>query len=60
MDAFWTVYAEKPTLIGAALVAIAILEVISGVATTQGRKNGDRQVRFICSLDSVGEGSLTF
>ncbi|EWM22717.1 light-harvesting protein [Nannochloropsis gaditana] len=42
MDAFWTVYAEKPSLVGAALVAIAILEVISGVATTQGRQNGDR------------------
>jgi hypothetical protein len=44
MDAFWQVYAEKPTLIGAAVVAISFLEVISGIATTQGRKNGDRQV----------------
>lgn len=45
MDVFWTVYAEKPTLIGAAVAAISILEVISGIATTQGRQNGDRQVR---------------
>lgn len=44
MDAFWQVYAEKPTLVGAAVVAISFLEVISGIATTQGRKNGDRQV----------------
>eukprot|EP00624_Nannochloropsis_granulata_P004203 evm.model.NODE_3108_length_10229_cov_33.954052.1 len=42
MDVFWKVYADKPSLIGAALAAIAILEVISGVATTQGRQNGDR------------------
>jgi hypothetical protein len=26
MDAFWTVYSEKPSLVGAGLVAIAILE----------------------------------
>lgn len=45
MDVFWTVYAEKPSLIGAAIIAISILEVISGIATTQGRQNGDRQVR---------------
>lgn len=70
MDAFWSVYAEKPTLVGFGLVAISILEggtnhistfnrihmleaslmikfplqitVFSGIATTQGRKNGDR------------------
>ena len=42
MDVFWKVYAEKPSLIGAAVAAIAILEVISGVAITQGRENGDR------------------
>ncbi len=57
MDAFWTVYAEKPTLVGAAVVAIAFLEVISGVATTEGRQNGDRQVRtWISRSDWVGLG----
>ncbi|CAM9356124.1 unnamed protein product [Choristocarpus tenellus] len=42
MDLFWQVFAEKPTAIGAGLVFIMFVELISGVATTAGRESGDR------------------
>eukprot|EP00968_Pinguiococcus_pyrenoidosus_P002114 scaffold109_cov252-Pinguiococcus_pyrenoidosus.AAC.99 len=42
MDVFWQVYEEKPSLIGGGLFFIAILEIIGGIATTEGRKSGDR------------------
>lgn len=42
MDTFWNVYYEKPTLVGSSILAISILEVIGGIAITEGRKNGDR------------------
>jgi len=42
MDTFWNVWYEKPTLVGSSLLAISVLEIIGGIAITEGRKNGDR------------------
>ena len=42
-DAFWDAWAEKPNYIVAALVFISVIETISGVATTEGRKSGLRE-----------------
>ncbi|KAG5184354.1 light harvesting complex protein [Tribonema minus] len=43
MDLFWQVFAEKPNVVGAGVVAVSILEFISGIAITAGRKDGSRE-----------------
>eukprot|EP00608_Synchroma_pusillum_P002286 CAMPEP_0198420886 /NCGR_PEP_ID=MMETSP1452-20131203/1239_1 /TAXON_ID=1181717 /ORGANISM="Synchroma pusillum, Strain CCMP3072" /LENGTH=215 /DNA_ID=CAMNT_0044141067 /DNA_START=53 /DNA_END=700 /DNA_ORIENTATION=+ len=42
VDQFWKVYEEKPGAIFAMVIAISILEAISGVAITKGRELGVR------------------
>jgi light-harvesting complex I chlorophyll a/b binding protein 1 len=42
MDAFWQIWGAHPQYIAFALIMISILEMISGIATTQGRESGDR------------------
>jgi len=40
MDLFWQVFAEKPSAIGAGVFAIAVLEIVGGIAITKGREEG--------------------
>uniref|UniRef100_A0A7S2V5J8 Uncharacterized protein n=1 Tax=Fibrocapsa japonica TaxID=94617 RepID=A0A7S2V5J8_9STRA len=40
MDVFWTLWAEKPALVGASLVFFTIIELTSGYAITAGREAG--------------------
>eukprot|EP00638_Chattonella_subsalsa_P012540 CAMPEP_0117778486 /NCGR_PEP_ID=MMETSP0948-20121206/1022_1 /TAXON_ID=44440 /ORGANISM="Chattonella subsalsa, Strain CCMP2191" /LENGTH=211 /DNA_ID=CAMNT_0005605821 /DNA_START=67 /DNA_END=699 /DNA_ORIENTATION=+ len=41
-DLFWEVWSEKPGVIGGGLLGFAVVEIISGIATTAGRESGDR------------------
>jgi len=42
MDVFWDAWEEHPNAICAGIVFITAIELISGVATTMGRKTGER------------------
>jgi len=42
MEAFWQIWNAHPQYIAFALIMIAIIETISGIATTSGRESGDR------------------
>lgn len=42
MDAFWQIWGAHPQYIAFGLIMIMIIEMISGIAATQGRQNGDR------------------
>lgn len=42
MDAFWQIWGAHPQYIAFALIMIMIIEMISGIAATQGRQSGER------------------
>eukprot|EP00612_Vaucheria_litorea_P001002 CAMPEP_0171461070 /NCGR_PEP_ID=MMETSP0945-20130129/5672_1 /TAXON_ID=109269 /ORGANISM="Vaucheria litorea, Strain CCMP2940" /LENGTH=216 /DNA_ID=CAMNT_0011987357 /DNA_START=76 /DNA_END=726 /DNA_ORIENTATION=- len=43
MDLFWNVLAERPNIIGAGVVFVIVVEFITGIAITEGRKDGSRE-----------------
>lgn len=43
MDSFWQLWNAHPQYIAAGLIMIMFIETISGIATTSGRENGDRE-----------------
>jgi len=55
MDAFWQIWGAHPQYIAFGLIMIMMIEMISGIATTQGRESGERAPGDF-GLDPLGYG----
>jgi hypothetical protein len=54
-DAFWALWSSHPQYVAAALLFVAVGEMVSGIATTSGREDGSRAPGDF-GLDPLGYG----